>query len=126
MVIADDAGGPDMFLHITALHSADIDPDNLHKGERLIFDVENIRDGKTKASNVRRPESGEMTQLQKFVESPNVYVLRSNLLPPATEGMACDLTTPFNATEELAQHPGLKLVFKTAIDKGWAVIAHAR
>jgi len=52
--IASDAGGPDMFLHITALQSAGIDPDDLHKGERLIFDVESGRDGKTKASNVRR------------------------------------------------------------------------
>jgi CspA family cold shock protein len=52
--IADDAGGPDMFLHITALSSAGIDPDNLKKGDRLTFDVENTRDGKTKACNVRR------------------------------------------------------------------------
>jgi len=52
--IADDAGGPDMFLHITALQAAGIDPDNLHKGERLIFDVDSTRDGKTKAGNVRR------------------------------------------------------------------------
>ena len=52
--IADDAGGPDIFLHITALQSAGIDPDDLRKGDRLIFDVENTRDGKTKASNVRR------------------------------------------------------------------------
>jgi CspA family cold shock protein len=52
--ITNDAGGPDMFLHITALQSAGIDPDGLHKGERLIFDIENTRDGKTKASNVRR------------------------------------------------------------------------
>jgi CspA family cold shock protein len=52
--IADDAGGPDMFLHISALQSAGIDPDNLRKGDRLIFDVENTRDGKTKASNVRQ------------------------------------------------------------------------
>jgi CspA family cold shock protein len=52
--IADDAGGPDMFLHITALQSAGINPDDLRKGDRLIFDVENTRDGKTKASNVRR------------------------------------------------------------------------
>ena len=52
--IADDAGGKDMFLHISALHSAGIDPETLQKGERLAFDVENTRDGKTKASNVRR------------------------------------------------------------------------
>ena len=52
--IADSAGGPDMFLHVTALQAAGIDPDNLRKGERLTFDVEKTRDGKTKASNVRR------------------------------------------------------------------------
>jgi cold shock protein len=52
--IADDAGGPDMFLHISALQSADIDPDNMKKGERLTFDVESTRDGKTRAANVRR------------------------------------------------------------------------
>jgi CspA family cold shock protein len=52
--IADDSGGPDMFLHISALQSASIDPDNIRKGERLTFDVESTRDGKTRASNVRR------------------------------------------------------------------------
>jgi CspA family cold shock protein len=52
--IADDAGGPDMFLHVTALQSAGIDPDDIRKGDRLSFDVENTREGKTKASNVRR------------------------------------------------------------------------
>src|ERR1700691_6205622 len=51
--IADDAGGPDMFLHISALQSAGIDPDNL-RGDRLTFDVDSTRDGKTRASNVRR------------------------------------------------------------------------
>ena len=53
--IKDDSGGPDMFLHITAVQSAGIDPDNLRPGQRLTFDVEGTRDGKTKASNVRRP-----------------------------------------------------------------------
>ena len=52
--IGDDAGGPDMFLHISALQSAGIDPDDMRKGERLTFDVESTREGKTKASNVRR------------------------------------------------------------------------
>ena len=52
--IANDAGGRDMFLHITALKSAGFDPDNFRKGDRLAFDVENTRDGKTKAGNVQR------------------------------------------------------------------------
>jgi len=41
--IADDSGGPDMFLHVSALHSAGIDPDNIRKGERLTYDVESTR-----------------------------------------------------------------------------------
>jgi CspA family cold shock protein len=52
--IADDSGGPDIFLHITALKAAGIDPDSLQKGERLSFDVDSTRDGKTKAGNVQR------------------------------------------------------------------------
>jgi CspA family cold shock protein len=52
--IVGDGGGADMFLHISALQSAGIDPDTLSKGDRLTFDVENTRDGKTRACNVRR------------------------------------------------------------------------
>jgi CspA family cold shock protein len=52
--VGDDSGGPDIFLHVTALQSAGIDPDDIRKGDRLSFDVENTREGKTKASNVRR------------------------------------------------------------------------
>jgi len=32
--IADDAGGPDMFLHVSALQSAGINPDDIRKGSR--------------------------------------------------------------------------------------------
>ena len=42
-------------MHISALESAGIDPDNIKKGERLSFDVESTREGKTRAGNVRRP-----------------------------------------------------------------------
>jgi cold shock protein len=51
--IADDAGGPDMFLHINELKIAGIYPDRLKVGERLRFETTGARDGKTKASNVR-------------------------------------------------------------------------
>ena len=54
--IKDDSGGSDMFLHISALQSAGIDPDNVGKGDRLSFDVERRRDGRTQASNVRRSD----------------------------------------------------------------------
>jgi cold shock protein len=52
--IGDDSGGPDIFLHVSALQSAGIDPDDIRKGERLTFDVESTREGKTRAGNVRR------------------------------------------------------------------------
>jgi CspA family cold shock protein len=52
--IADDSGGPDMFLHINELKTAGIDPDQIRVGERLTFDTASTREGKTKASNVRR------------------------------------------------------------------------
>ena len=54
--IGDESGGADIFLHVSALQSAGIDPDNLRLGERLSFDVErNTRSGKLKAANVCRP-----------------------------------------------------------------------
>jgi cold shock protein len=53
--IADDAGGPDIFLQVSALLSAGIDPDNVKNGDRLTFDVESSPQGKTRACNVRRP-----------------------------------------------------------------------
>ena len=52
--IKDDSDGPDIFLHVSAVQSAGVDPDDLRLGELLTFDVEAGRDGRTKASNVRR------------------------------------------------------------------------
>jgi cold shock protein len=53
--LVEENGGPDIFLHIRVLKAAGIDPDKLIVGERLIFEVENAPDGRTRASNVRRP-----------------------------------------------------------------------
>jgi cold shock CspA family protein len=53
--LVEENGGPDIFLHIKVLKAAGIDPDKLIVGERLIFEVENAPDGRTRASNVRRP-----------------------------------------------------------------------
>ena len=52
--IGNDDGGADTFLHISAVHSAGINPDDLKRGDRLTFEVENSRDGRTKAINVSR------------------------------------------------------------------------
>lgn len=51
--IQDDAGGPDVFLHITALQDAGIDLEEIRKGIRLTYEIEKTRDGKTKAGSVR-------------------------------------------------------------------------
>ncbi len=51
--VADDTGGPDMFLHISELKVAGIDPDSVKVGDRLAFETTSTRDGKTKACNVR-------------------------------------------------------------------------
>ena len=51
--IAVDGGGPDMFLHISELKTAGIDPDKIRVGDRLSFEPASTRDGKTKASKVR-------------------------------------------------------------------------
>lgn len=52
--IADDQGGADTFLHVNEVKVAGIDPEDLKVGERLSFDTTSTRDGKMKASNVRR------------------------------------------------------------------------
>ena len=51
--IQSDAGGPDVFLHITALQNAGIDLDEIRTGIRLTYEIENTRDGKTKAGSVQ-------------------------------------------------------------------------
>jgi cold shock protein len=53
-IIPDDSGGTDVFLHATALEAAGIDPDHIKRGDRLTFDVEVARYGRTKAANVRQ------------------------------------------------------------------------
>ena len=45
--ISRDEGGPDVFVHITALHDAGLT--GLAEGQRLSFEVEERKDGKTSA-----------------------------------------------------------------------------
>lgn len=51
--IQDDGGGPDIFLHVSALQGAGIDPDDMRKGIRLTYEIETARDGRSKAGSVR-------------------------------------------------------------------------
>jgi cold shock protein len=51
--IAPDDGGPDMFLHISALGAAGLQ--SVSEGDRISFDaVMDQRKGKTNAQNVKR------------------------------------------------------------------------
>jgi hypothetical protein len=71
-----------------------------------------------------------MNRLQKFVErdsrgeglSRSAYVLQSSSLPQASEGLAWHVDETFSVADELLDNPGLKDVFKMAIDKGCAVV----
>jgi CspA family cold shock protein len=56
--IKDDAGGPDMFIHINALKLAGIDHDGIAIGTRLSFSSEATRDGRARASDVRLLSQG--------------------------------------------------------------------
>jgi CspA family cold shock protein len=49
--IAPDDGGKDVFLHVSALERAGIRAVN--EGDKLSYDLERGRDGKTSAGNVR-------------------------------------------------------------------------
>jgi hypothetical protein len=71
------------------------------------------------------------TRLQKFIERSShgdsllgraAYVLDASALPWPAEGMEWQKIDSFNAAEEVLNDPGLKSVFKTAIDNGFAVV----
>lgn len=42
--IKPDAGGPDVFVHVSALHSSGLD--GLNEGQRVSFDIEPDKKGK--------------------------------------------------------------------------------
>lgn len=50
--IGNDAGGPDAFVHVTAVESAGLP--GLNKDERVSYDLQPGRDGKTSATNLVR------------------------------------------------------------------------
>jgi hypothetical protein len=74
-----------------------------------------------------------MNRLQKFVEQGAygeesgrvAYVLRLDSRPEADEGMTWQKVESFNAGDELLTNAGLKEIFKTAIDKGCALVTNS-
>ena len=49
--IGPDDGGPDVFVHISAVLAAGLS--ELHEGQALEFDIEPARNGKTAAANLK-------------------------------------------------------------------------
>jgi CspA family cold shock protein len=49
--ISNDAGGPDAFVHVTAVEAAGLP--GLNKDERISYDLETGSDGKTSAVNLK-------------------------------------------------------------------------
>ncbi len=49
--IQDEDGGPDAFVHISAVEAAGMPP--LREGDRLSYDLEQGRDGKSSATNLQ-------------------------------------------------------------------------
>jgi hypothetical protein len=79
---------------------------------------------------VRTSGEREMTtRLQKFIEigssgglGRSAYVLYASALPRPAEGTEWQRIDSFSAAEEVLNDPGLKTVFKTAIENGFAVV----
>ena len=72
-----------------------------------------------------------MNRLMKFVEKGaygegsgrTAYVLDSSSLPQAADGMKWQEVVSFSAADEVFSDPGIKGVFKAAIDKGGEIAA---
>ena len=70
------------------------------------------------------------TRLQKFIETNAngegpfraAYVLDVSALPQPAKGKEWQRIDSFSAAEEVLIDPGLESVFKTAIDKGCAIL----
>ena len=74
-----------------------------------------------------------MTRLQKFIEQGAygeksgrvAYAFNFNSLPQPNNGMDWQIAHSFDVADELLKDPGLKDVFKVAIEKGHAIVARS-
>jgi hypothetical protein len=69
------------------------------------------------------------TRLQKFIEigssgglGRSAYLLDVSALPRPAKGTEWQKIDSFSAAEEVLNDPGLKTVFKTALENGFAVV----
>jgi hypothetical protein len=60
----------------------------------------------------------------KVAEGPirTAYVLNMSSLPKLADGMVWDVVPTFRAGDELLDNPGLKDVFRMALEKGCAIV----
>ena len=79
------------------------------------------------------PEGGDkakLTRLRKFIEQGAygeksgriAYAFNLNSLPRPNDGMDWQTVPSFNVADELLKEPGLKDVFKVAIEMGYALV----
>ena len=61
VAVTDNSGGPDIFLHATALEAAGIDPGSINRGDQLTFDVDSLVTEKS-----RRATSGRVKAKGKY------------------------------------------------------------
>jgi hypothetical protein len=75
-------------------------------------------------------DKAKLTRLQKFIEQGAygeksgrvAYAFNLNSLPQPNDGMEWQTAPSFNVADELLKEPGLKDVFKAAIEKGYALV----
>lgn len=67
--IQPDEGGNDAFVHITAVERSGMR--TLRENQRIAYDLEEDRRGKTSAVNLRSAEGGEQSQEEQAAEQPD-------------------------------------------------------
>lgn len=70
-----------------------------------------------------------MNRLRKFIErTPGghelrvAYAMTATALPDARPRSKWQEVVPFSAADEVLEEPGLKSLFKTAIERGFAIV----
>jgi acyl dehydratase len=105
--------------------AAGIDPEKLIVGERLIFEAENARDGRIRASNVRGRAEGEGQMIEWFDDLALGMRFKSGMVQVTEDGIkkfASEFDPqPFHLDDAAAQ----KTMFKGLAASGWHTAAIA-
>jgi hypothetical protein len=78
---------------------------------------------------IQRPEGEEVNRLRKYIErTPDgrelrvAYAMTLTALPDARPRSQWQEVAPFSAADEVLAEPELKVVFKAAIERGFAIV----